>query len=218
MSSLSNEQIRFLNRGPTYVSPCQIHILSTLSSSSSSSSSYLSLDQILAKQIVPLRRQLTKFFTKYPVDIVRKWTFEKQIQEQFIQSFSLPIPTEIQQRTLYEKELIQSIQYQLQQNQLVLKRTADEYNTYYLCHRTKFNEMIEEYREYANWYEEIGSINELQSEQQHLKEIIKSIDVTLEQMKQKNLIKEDHLLQLKIGKKTNIHLPYLYFLPETYQV
>ena len=58
-----------------------------------------------------LRQQLTKLFTKYKVDLSRRANFEKEIQQQFIRSFSRPIPTELEARSLDEKQLIQSIQY-----------------------------------------------------------------------------------------------------------
>ena len=57
---LTYEQIKFLNCEPTYVPPCQIHILSKSS---------LTLTEIVTKQMAPLRRGLTKLLTKYPVDL-----------------------------------------------------------------------------------------------------------------------------------------------------
>ncbi|CAF1543586.1 unnamed protein product, partial [Rotaria sordida] len=68
---LSQEQITFLNRGPTYVPPCQIHILSKSSTT---------LAQIVTKQMARLRRELTKLFTQYSVDLSRRMNFEKEIQ------------------------------------------------------------------------------------------------------------------------------------------
>ncbi|CAF4347390.1 unnamed protein product, partial [Rotaria sordida] len=64
-------------------------------------------------------------------------------------------------------------------------------------------------------YELIETINEINTEQQQLEGIIQFIDLQLEILYQRKLIKEDHLIRLSIGKKTNINLPYLYFLPET---
>ncbi|CAF1508582.1 unnamed protein product, partial [Rotaria magnacalcarata] len=88
---LSSKQIEFLNRGPTYVSPCQLHI--------QSESSSLSIDEILTKQLAPLRRQLTRVFTNYPVNLSRRMNFEQQIQQLFKESFHQPpIPLSIKQR------------------------------------------------------------------------------------------------------------------------
>jgi hypothetical protein len=205
---LSSEQLKFLNRGPTYVSPCQMHL----------SSSTITLKEILTKQMAPLRHQLTKVFTKYKIDLARRWNFENDIQTQFINSFSLPVPTLLEERALYEKQLIRSIQYQLKYHHLFLRRTADDQNTYYLGSLDAFNDMANEYMENAIWYELHGMINENNTEQQQLKEIMESIDFVLEQLQQKKWITKDHLTKLQIGKKTNLHLPYLYFLPETHQV
>ncbi|CAF4517855.1 unnamed protein product, partial [Rotaria magnacalcarata] len=81
----------FLNRGPTYVSPCQLHI--------QSESSSLSIDEILTKQLAPLRRQLPRVFTNYPVNLSRRMNFEQQIQQLFKESFHQPpIPLSIKQR------------------------------------------------------------------------------------------------------------------------
>jgi hypothetical protein len=206
---LSSEHLKFLNRGPTYVLPCQMHLLST---------SNLSLDQILAKQIIPLRRQLTKLFTKYPIDLSRRHVFQRDMEQQFVKSFSIPIPSVLEQRVFYEKQMIQSIQYQLKKDQLILRRTADENNTYYLGYVNDFNNMANDYIENRNCFEIIGVINEFNSEQQQLTEIIKSIDLDLDQLERKKLIPMEYLTKLQLRKKTNINLPYLYFLPETHQV
>jgi hypothetical protein len=50
---LSPEQVMFLNRGPCYVSPCQMH-------------SRIRQQQ---RQMAPLRQRLTQVFTKFPVDL-----------------------------------------------------------------------------------------------------------------------------------------------------
>ena len=200
---LTSEQIRFLNRGPTYVVPCQMHTASNLPP-----------NEILTKQIIPLRQQLTKLFTKYPVDLSLRWNFEKSMQQQFIKSFNVPVPTSIEKRTIYEKQLIGSIHYQLKRDQLILRRTADQYNTYYLGDRHGFNTMAKDYIENKNNFEMIGMIDPVNTEQKQLNDIIKSIDLALDQLEQKKLIPMDYLTKFQIRKETNINLPYLYFLPE----
>ncbi|CAF1429918.1 unnamed protein product [Rotaria sordida] len=203
---LSQEQVTFLNRGPTYAPPCQIHILSKSS---------LVLAQIVTKQMAPLQRELAKLFIKYPIDLSRQMHFENGIEQLFNKSFLQPIPSVVEERALYEKQLILSIRYQLNKDQLILRRTADEMNTYYLGRLNEFNQKSNEYIQNSTCYELIETINEINTEQQQLEEIIQSIDLQLEILYQRKLIKEDHLIRLSIGKKTNINLPYLYFLPET---
>ncbi|CAF1574214.1 unnamed protein product, partial [Rotaria sordida] len=76
--NLTFEQIQFRNRRPTYVPPCQLHILSKSS---------FTLAQLVTKQMVPLRQQLTKLCTKYPVDLSRRMNFDTDIQITFNESF-----------------------------------------------------------------------------------------------------------------------------------
>jgi len=204
---LSYEQLAFLNRGPTYVSPCQMHVSSTAS-----------LDQTLTKQMAPLRRQLTKLFTKYQVDLSRRMNFEPDIQQLFDDSFSLPISSALEERVLYEKQLIKLIRHQIKRDGLILRRTADDNNTYYLGRFNDFNFQANEYIQNSISYEIIKIIDETNTEQQQLVEIIRSIDLALEILHRRKLITEEHLSTLKINKKSNINLPYLYFLPKTHQV
>lgn len=206
---LPSELVRFLNRGPTYVLPCQMHLLSTPSTS---------LDQILTKQIMSLRQQLAKLFIKYPVDLTRRRIFLRDMEKQFVQSFSRPIPAVIEQRVFYEKQLLQSIESQLKSDQLILRRTADENNTYYLGDRDGFERMAQDHLENSHCYEMIGTIDELHSERHHLTVITQSIDLAIETLARKKLIPTDHLKKLQIGGRTNITLPYLYFLPKIHQV
>ena len=168
--------------------------------------------------MAPLRKQLTKLFTKYKVDLSGRANLEKEIQQEFIRSFSQPIPTELEARSLDEKQLIQSIRHQLKQDRLILRRTADEKNTYYLGQLDEFNRMANDYVHTANCYEIMAVIDENTSEEQILKKIIKSIDSKLQTLHKDRLIKNDHLDKLSLDKKTNISLPYFYFLPETHQV
>ncbi|CAF2761252.1 unnamed protein product [Rotaria sp. Silwood2] len=203
---LSIEHIRFLNRGPTYIPPGQIHILSKSS---------LTLAEMITKQMAPLRRELTKLFTKYPVDLSRRMNFEKLIEQLFNESFLQSMPSILEERALYEKQLIQSIQYYLKKDQLMLRRTADNMNTYYLGRLDEFNEKSNDYIQNSTCYELIGTIDEIHTEQQHLNEIILSINSQLEILYERKLINRDHLTQWNIDKKSTINLPYLYFLPET---
>ena len=188
---LSSEQLILLRRGPTYVSPCQVH---TLSSSS------LTADQILHQQIAPLRRQLTRVFTKYPVDLSRRMNFEKEIQQLFQDSFAKPIPKPLEERALYEKQLTRSIRAQLNKDSLMLRRTADDKSVYYLGRLNKFNQQADDDMDQSKWY--------AMTEQQHLQDIIKTIDSEFELLSQGKQINKDHLSKLSTGKKTisNFHL------------
>ncbi|CAF3844746.1 unnamed protein product [Rotaria sp. Silwood1] len=203
--NLTFEQIKFLNRGPTYVPPCQLHILTKSS---------FTLAQLVTKEMVPLRRHLTKLFTKYSVDLSRRMNFEKEIQLAFNESFLAQMPSMLEHRALYEKQIIQSIRYSLNKDQLLLRRTADDKNTYYLGQLDEFHEKSNEYIENSNSYELFAIIDENHTEEQQLKEIMQALDVEFDKLYQRKLIQKDYQMKFSTSKKTNIKLPYVYFLPK----
>ncbi|CAF2153587.1 unnamed protein product [Rotaria magnacalcarata] len=114
--------MEFLHCGSSYVSPRQLHILSGSSST---------MNEILTKQMAPLQRELTRVFTKYPVDLS-------------------------QERILYEKQLIKSIRYQLNKGQLILRLTVDNYNTYYLGSLNEFQKKSDDFVQHSTSYEFIA--------------------------------------------------------------
>ncbi|CAF1320317.1 unnamed protein product [Adineta steineri] len=172
------------------------------------------IDRILFKQMAPLRRQLTKVFNKYPVDPSKKMKFEQEIEQLFQKFFSIPIPSIIEQRSIYEQQLLRSIKLKLKKEQLILQRTSDNNNTYYLGNQMEFNEKTNEYMNNANYFELVGIIDHNNTEQKYLNEIIESIELVSQELYQKKCINEKNLLKMLPNKQTIIHLPYLYFLPE----
>lgn len=202
---LSSEQIAFLNRGPTYVSPCQIHILSKSS---------LTLSQIVTKQMAPLRRDLTKLFTKYPVDLSRRINFEKQVQQLFNNCFIPSVPSILEKRVIHEKKLISSIRNHLTKNQLILRRTADDMNTFYLGSLKEFNKKSIDYMTTSHRFDIMSTIDKHRPMEYHINVIVQSFNSKLEELLNKRLINKDHHTQFKITDKRTITLPYLYFLPE----
>lgn len=206
---LTYYQLLFLNRGPTYVSPGQIHL----------SASLTTLDQILAQQLEPLQKQLNKLFSKYKIDLPCRTNFEREVQQEFYQAFSIPIPSSVQKRLLYERQIIHSIRYQLKHHGLVLRRTADNLNSFYLGQADEFYRRSNEYMENSECYEQIGIIDTDETEQYHLKRISQSIDSQLQKFYQKKLISKDHFNKLQIhDKRSYMRLPHLYFLPQPHQV
>ncbi|CAF5076103.1 unnamed protein product, partial [Rotaria magnacalcarata] len=93
---LSDKELQLLNRGPSYVPPGQISI----------SSSGQSVDDIIKKKYAPLKHQLSCLFSKYHVNIALSMEIEQKISDQFTDLFSVPIPSNLQQRALYEKHLL----------------------------------------------------------------------------------------------------------------
>ncbi len=64
----------------------------------------------------------------------------------FNKSFSLRISSKIQERSIYEQQLVQSIHFQL------LRKNDDNYNTYYLGNLNEFNQKTNEYMEKCQLY------------------------------------------------------------------
>lgn len=206
---LTNEHRKFLNRGPTYVPPCQIHILSKSS---------ITLAEILTKQMAPLRRDLTKLFTKYPLDLARRMNFEKEIQQLFHQSFLQPVPMAVEQRAIYEKTILQEIKSQLTKNHLILRRTADNNNTFYLGQLNEFEQKTFDYmQKFMSTYEFIGTVNENLNEQFYINKIMEAINNDLTNLVQRKSLSKDLQVKFTHRLNKNLQLPRLYFLPDLNQ-
>ena len=65
--------------------------------------------------------------------------FEREIHQSFNQSFVQSIPSPLEERTFDEHKLIQRIRYHWNKNQLILRRTDDDCNTYYLGRYNEFH-------------------------------------------------------------------------------
>jgi hypothetical protein len=206
---LTNEQIKFLNRGPTYVTPCQMRLSAPTSDS---------LEHVLIKQMAPLRRQLATLFSTFRVDLSHRMRFERDIEQSFKQSFSLPIPSNIEQRATYEIQLLRSIQSQLAKEQLILRRTADNKNTYYIGSLQTFNHKTAEFMDKANNYEMMGTIDEINTQEQHLNNRRQLIETALVELHRKKLIQQDHLSKMVTNTRSTVNLPHLYFLPAIHPV
>ncbi|CAF1675857.1 unnamed protein product, partial [Rotaria magnacalcarata] len=121
----SEKQLQLLNRGPTYVPPCQTSILSSCHS----------MDDIVQRKYAPLKHQLNSLFSKHHINIALSLEIQQKISDQFTDSFSVPIPSNLHQRALYEDRLILSIRYSLEKKIFIFRRTADNMNTFYLGNR-----------------------------------------------------------------------------------
>ena len=206
---LSSEQLRFLQRGPAYVSPGQLHRAPTGS-----------LDQLVSKQMAPLRRQLTKLFTVFPVDISRQMNFDRSIHEHMLQAFANPLPSFVHKRACQEKQLLQSLHTRLLADQLLLQRTADDYNTYWLGSRHDLKRLADAHARDGRRYEllEALPVGGARSEQQQLAEIVKSIDFALTTLHANKLLTDKQLDRLRPSTKCTFELPHMFFLPELDQV
>jgi hypothetical protein len=173
----------------------------------------LSSEETWSKQWSLLRQQLTLFFSRYNVSINRKTTFQAASKTLFQESFSAPLPTSIQIRAAYECRLVRSVRRQLADEQLILRRTADGHNVFYLGLASEFQAKADDYLKNSTSFEKLSAIDEHAPQQTQLEEMLKSIDAILQNMRQNRQIGEQHVRAMQ-PKKVNVQLPYLYFLPE----
>ncbi|CAF2243612.1 unnamed protein product, partial [Rotaria magnacalcarata] len=202
----SDKELQLLNRGPTYVPPCQISI----------SSSDQSIDDVVKKKYAPLKHQLSYLFSKYHINIALSMEIEQKISDQFTDLFSVPIPSNLQQRALYEKHLLQSIRYSLNANNLILRRTADNMNTFYLGNLQEFETKAYDYLSKSDAYKVLLNKDKGNSGQQwqgQLKEMVESMNLLLESLKNHKAINIDLFNRLLVDA-SKVKLPCLYFLPD----
>ncbi|CAF1385303.1 unnamed protein product [Adineta steineri] len=215
--SFTNKQIQLLNRGPTYVPPYQMHI----------SSSSPSMDDIVKKQLAPLKHQVASLFTKHKVHVNTQLQFHTQIEEEFKNLFSIILPSSLRQRALFEMKLVQTIRSLLKQNKLILRRTSDNMNTFYVGNREDFEKKSNDYLTKTDIYEIVLPIkhdngdNDNTQQQQPLElqlqlklhQIVQIINRGLRILKATKALTEAVVDKLVVDMKKT-QPSYLYFLPD----
>ncbi|CAF3104674.1 unnamed protein product [Rotaria sp. Silwood2] len=201
----NDKQLQLLSRGPSYVPPCLIYILF----------SNESMDDIVKKQFAPLKHQLMNLFEKHNINLPLIMEMQDKNYKAFNDIFSKPIPFNLYERAIYEKNLIQSIQYSLKKNNLILRRTADNMNTFYVGNIQDFETKADKYLTKSDDYKVLININDENNEKPldgALKEMIDSMNSLLEKLKTHKAINDDLFKRLVVDP-AKIKLPYLYFLP-----
>ena len=165
----------------------------------------------------PLKLQLIRLFAKHQVNIALSMNIHTKLLDQFNDTFSKPIPVDLGQRASDEKKVIQSIRQSLQQRQphLILRRTADNMNTFYLGDRKEFEEKANQFVTKTNIFEFQLLINEKRygtEWQMDVYRMIESMNYILRRIHEKKGIDDQLLHRLTVDPST-IKLPYLYFLP-----
>lgn len=207
--AFTEKQLKLLNRGPSYVPCCQMYV----------SPSSRSIDDITKKQYAPLKHQLISLFNKHHINIALSMEIQKQITFLFKNHFEKPLPSNLQQRALYEREFIQSIRLGLNKNNLILRRTADNLNTFYIGNRQEFETKASEYLTRSDAYKLVKAKdieNDMQTDQllqNDLKEMIESMNYLLDNLKQHKSLDDDTVQSLQVDE-SKIKLPELYFLPD----
>jgi hypothetical protein len=201
---LTDEQCKLLNRGPTYIAPCQMYL-----------STKESMKDMIEKQYTVLQHHLSIFYAKLHLNPSQSMFISKEIKEAYTDIFSIRLSPSLHQRALYERRLIQSIRQQLKTNHLILRRTANQRNIFYLGNMKDFQDKARDYVNNTDIFEFSKTIdqNNLRPIQEYLAEIIQTMNSEFETLLKNNKLHQDLLkkLYIDIGK---IQLPYLYFLPD----
>ncbi|CAF4818731.1 unnamed protein product [Rotaria sp. Silwood1] len=200
---LTKEQLQLLNRGPTYVPPYQMYVSSTNGS----------LEEIIKKQFKSLQYDLNNLFTKRQVNMAVSAMIKQDINKLFTDTFSISLPNSLRRRALYEQYLIETIRQHLKDYDLILRRTADQENVFYLAYRTEFEQKTTEFMTETDIFQLCHIIDEknLRATRDFLTTKIKSINERVQTIFSKEEYKKmQEKLYVTIDK---VKLPYLYFLP-----
>ncbi|CAF3740877.1 unnamed protein product [Rotaria sp. Silwood1] len=201
----NKQQLQLLSRGPIYVPICQTYI----------SDSNQSMHDIVKKQFAPLNYQLAGLFSKHNIQFPLQTEFQQKIYQKFEELFSTPIPSSLNQRAYYERQLIQSIQNSLNKNNLILRRTANNMNTFYVGNMQDFEAKADKFMDRSEDYIVLFDLDEEFKQKpwyNSLNDMIESMNSSLEKLKTNISIKHNSYQQI-VADPTKVKLPYLYFLP-----
>ena len=204
--TLTHQQLRLLSRGPSYVPPYQLHLLPAFVSS---------VDDRIKKQYAPLQHHMALLFSRHHIHLVRQETIKHEVKQAFKEHFSRTVPSDVLQRATYEKTAIESIRRTLAKQGLLVRRTADHRNRFYLGHRKAFDEHCAAYMQQADHYTVLFNVNTDHHGQvrQEIERRIQSMNNDLETLFTQKRLTEDVYRKVQVKKET-VQLPYLYFLPE----
>jgi hypothetical protein len=202
---LNNRQLQLLNRGPSYVPP-------------SSMPAVVDDDDAIKKLYLPLKRQVVHLLNKCHVNIARTMDIEKKIHELFQDCFSLVPSTDLIERAVDEQKLVRSIRRSLKKNDLVVRRTADQMNTFYVTDAYAFECKADEFLMKTDAYQRLLDLDEHtggggQHGSDEIKRMIESMNAALDTLKAKKALPADEIQTLLINP-AKVQLPRLCFLPD----
>ena len=143
----------------------------------------------------------------------------KEVKDAYMEAFSSALPSSMHERAVREKELVQTIRRHLHEHQLVLRRTADGKNVFYLGDRKAFEERADAYVKATDAFELCEMIDGVHGTRakDYINKLVKSIHQRVE------VILKNATMYKELSKKlyvdaAKVELPYLYFLPDVSQV
>ena len=205
---LTERQLQLLNRGPTYTPPGQFHISATTYDDTG--------DRWIKKQYAPLKHQIAILHNKYDTPISNVMNFQAEAFKLFENLYALPLPSDIHQRAIYEQKFVRSVQCTLKRNHLLLRRTADQQNTFYLGRMQDFIHLSNQYMaNHTDTYSILFDLDEMtvQDVQQQLQTRYLALNSELDKLIQEKRLNSVTHPKLRL-KMEHVKLPYLYFLPE----
>ncbi|CAF1261241.1 unnamed protein product [Rotaria sp. Silwood1] len=204
----TKEELALLNRGPSYIIPCQLQV--------SSSSNNKSNNRLASEQFTKLETQIINRIKSSFYDLPQTTALLRKLKVQFGTMFNVFIPTSLRQRSIYEQQLVQAIQESLKKNHFILRRTANHSNQIYLTKQTVFQEKCHEFMiQYKDQFELLYSVTSDNYMDIYLKinDKIVTMNRIIETLfKQKHISKEFYQKLLIHGE--DIKLGYMYFLPD----
>ena len=194
------EHLRLLSRGPTYVPPYQV------------------IKQNLEKNYKQLQHDVNVILVKSNVNLVQSIVLQKQIKDLYMKMFSNKIqslPKSIYERVHYEQQLIETIKNDLKRFNLILRRTYDQRNVFYLGDRLLFDRLSQEFMLQTDLFEIDMTIDNenLQVTRDYLTNQIKSMNQEFKTILIDTKKYKDQLNQITV-LIDKVKLPYLYFLPD----
>jgi DNA-binding transcriptional regulator GbsR (MarR family) len=154
------------------------------------------------------------------MNIVRSVNIQQQLRNQVNELYSAPLPPTMSERAMYEWKLVESIRHRLNKHHLILRRTADHMNTFYLTNTNDFDHHVTCHLMENDTYQVLIALNEDLYEEQlshEFNQMIESINMALDTLKIRNALDQETVQRLHIDP-TKVQIPYLYFLPDLSKV
>lgn len=203
--SLTYEQLLLLDRGPSYVSPYQLH----------RSDGYSTDEHLLTKQYASFQHQLSYICHENHVNLIQMTNLQVNSKQLFQHIFSNSIVHRQHDRSIDEHMVMKGIHLKLHEEKLILRRLADQSNRFYLGSHEKFDRLSNDFMSNTNYFQELYPYNDTNSTDttnRHMKQRVDEYNRILDTLfEQKRFTKETH--KRLLYQSDRIKLGYLYFLP-----